>query len=382
MDKQEKIIECLWKYPRANKKERETITDVVLMAIADAGIGGHIGFDVRGKYETVITFESKAEIMDIKLNKLKEILAQRFGKDDIRVGVRKDTNYIVENWNTESEKGYYEDVWNLIINIPHDTPEVLGLREVMTESEYSHNSAILPLPIGNHMFGEPLVVDLTNLPHMLIAGDSGKGKTNILNCFIISMLYSKSADELQFVLIAPEQNSCEAYNPLTGSYVNEIATDSPESIRAIEKLNSEMTRRYEMLRKSGCIDIEEYNSKSSSRLPYIVVMVDEYASLGEDFELSICRLAQMSRATGIHVVMTTSKITNDVITPRIKANFPSRIALKTSTSEASELILDESGAENLEVSGDLLFPYQGCTYNLLHPLVTPDEIKAVVRTII
>lgn len=381
MDKQEKIIECLRKYPRATKEEREKVTNIVLASIADAGIGGHIGFDVRGKYETAITFESEVEIPESKTTELKRILAQRFGKDDIRIGVRKDTTYTVR-FNPHrpdlTEGGYYEDVWNLIINIPHDTPEVLGLREVMTEFEYTHNPAILPIPIGSHMFGEPLVVDLTRLPHMLIAGNPGMGKTNILNTFIISLLYSKSPDELRFVLIVPERNSFETYKPLTGSYINAIITDSTEAIRTLEELNSEMNHRYDTFRNAGCKDIVEYNSQSISQLPYIAVMVDEFSLFGADFEQAICRLAQLSRTTGIHIVMTTSQLTEDVITPRTKANFPSRIALKTDTSEASELILDEDGAEDLEVPGDLLFPYQGCTYNLLHSLVTPDEINNVV----
>ena len=382
MDKQKKIIECLREYPRASNEERKTITDAVKISIADAGIVGHIGFDIRGKFESVFTFESKVEIPESKIDSLREILTQRFGKNDVDAWVRKDSDYVevCDPDNPGHRKGHYEDVWHVIINIPHDTPEVLGLREVMTEFEYTHNSAILPLPIGSHMFGKPLVVDLTRLPHMLIAGNPGMGKTNTLNCFIISMLYSKTP--LQFTLIAPGLNSFEAYKPLIGHCLNEIITDSTEAIRTIEGLNSEMTRRYEMLRKAECKDIEEYNSKTSSRLPYIVVMVDEFSPLGADFELAICRIAQKSRTTGIHIVMATSQLTDTVITPRIKANFPSRIALKTDSPEASELILDEVGAEDLEVPGDLLFPFQGCTYNPLHPLVTPDEIKAVVQTII
>lgn len=347
MDKQQKIIECLRKYPRATKEKRKAITETVKISIADAGIAGHIGFDIRGKFESIFTFESKVEIPESKIESLREILTQKFGKDDIDVWVRKDTDYveIFDPDNPGHRKGHYEDVWHVIINIPHDTPEVLGLREVMTEFEYTHNSAILPLPIGSHIFGEPIVVDLTRLPHMLIAGNPGMGKTNMLNCFIISMLYSKTPDEVRFTLIALGLNSFEAYKPLTGTYVSEIIIDPAESIRAIEKLNSEMSRRYDMLREAGCKDIKEYNSKSSSRLPYIVVMVDEFSPLGADFEFAICRLAQMSRATGIHIVMTTSQLTDTVITPRIKANFPSRIALKTDSTEASELIIDEAGAK-------------------------------------
>lgn len=384
MDKQEKIIECLRKYPRASKEERKAITDAVENSIADTGIVGHIGFDIRGKFESIFTFESKVDIPESKIESLREILAQRFGKDDIDVWVRKDTDYVevCDSDNPGHRKGHYEDVWHVIINIPHDTPEVLGLSEVMTEFEYTHNTAILPLPIGSHIFGEPLVVDLTRLPHMLIAGNPGMGKTNILNCFIISMLYSKSPEELQFIFIAPEINSFEAYKPLSNSYISKIISETPDVKRVLDELNSEMVHRNEMLHKAGCKDIEEYNSQTTSRLPYIVVIVDEFSSYGADFGLAICRIAQESRAAGIHIVMATSKLTEDVISSRIKANFPSRIALMTTTSEASELILNEAGAEDLEVPGDLLFPYQGCTYNLLHPLVTSEEIKAVIETLI
>ena len=193
-NRQKKIIECLCTYPIATTKERRAITDTVLVSIVKAGIEGHIGFDIRGKFETVITFESKKKIQESKTDKLKEILFKKFERGDIPVWVSEDTNYIeqFDPSNPGRRPGHYEDVWNLHINIPHDNPEILGLHEVMTEFEYTHNSHILPLPIGSHIFGEPLVVDLVRAPHVVVCGASGMGKTTLLHNFIISLLYSKT----------------------------------------------------------------------------------------------------------------------------------------------------------------------------------------------
>ena len=386
-NRQKKIIECLRTYPIATMDERRVITDTMLASIAQAGIEGHIGFDFRGKFETVITFESKKKIQESKTDKLKEILFKKFERGDILVGVSKDCNYIEESdpENPGHRCGHYEDVWNIYVNIPHVNPEILGLREVMTEFEYTHNSHILPLPIGSHIFGEPLVVDLVRAPHVLVCSAPGMGKTTLLHNLIISLLYSKTPEEVQLTLIGPDEFN--VYESLRKSYLwQPVITDGDNAISAIETLNTEVDRRYKLLKQAGVLNISEYIAASSESMPYIVTIIDEYSDLmktyGEEFESRIARIAQLGHAVGIHIIISTNKITEEVITPKIKANFPSRIALKANTSEESRLILDEPGAEELEHKGQVLFPYQGCTYDLQNPLVTTAEIRAVVSNLI
>ena len=385
-NRQKRIVECLHTYLTATEKERKAITDAVLASIAQAGMKGHIGFDIRGKSETVITFESKTEIPECGTDNLKVILSQRFGYDDILVWVSEDTNYI-EQFDPENpgkRRGHYEDVWNLHINIPHENPEILGLHEVMTEFEYTHNSHILPLPIGSHIFGEPLVVDLVRVPHVLVCSVPGMGKTTLLHNFIISLLYSKTPEEVQLVLIGHDEFN--VYESLRKSYLwRPVITDGNNAISVTEALDAEVDRRYKLLKQAGVLNITEYIAASSESMPYIVTIIDEYSDLmkksGMEFENKIARIAQLGQAVGIHVIMSTSQITEEVITQKIKSNFPSRIALKVDTPEESRLILDEPGAEELEHKGLVLFPYHGCIYDLQNPLVTTCEIRAVVNSL-
>lgn len=374
-------------YPIATTKERRAITDTVLASIAQAGIEGHIGFDIRDKFETVITFEGKKEIPESKTDKLKEILFKKFKRDDILVGVSKDCNYIEQSdpENPGHRCGHYEDVWNIYVNIPHVNPDILGLREVMTEFEYTHNSHILPIPIGSHIFGEPLVVDLVSVQHVLVCSVPGMGKTTLLHNFIISLLYSKTPEELQLTLISHKE--FEVYEPLRQSYLwRSVATDADKAISAFEALSAEVDRRYKLLKQADVLNSSEYISASSESMPYIVAIIDEYSDLmktyGEVFETQITRIAQLGQAVGIHAIMSTSQTTEDVITPKIKANFPSRVALKVNTAEELQIILDEPGTEDLEHKGQAPFPYLGFTYDLHPPLVTTDEIRAVVSNLI
>lgn len=379
MERQQKILNCLKQYPRASREERRAVTDSVLAAIKEAGIDGHIGFDIRGKYDTAITFESPVEIPQDKMENLRVILEQKFHGRKVLSGVSKDEDIVWERDAMGERRECTETVWNLHIYIPHETPDTLGLHEVMTSFEYTHNNHTLPLPIGSHIFGEPLVVDHVNMPHLLVGGASGTGKSTLLNNFIISLLYSKAPEELQLVLIDPKRIEFSYYAPLTNAHV---LYEPKEVMAALDTLCAEMNRRYEAFRAAGCKDIQEYNRP----LPYIVVVIDEYADLllacGEEFERAVCRLAQQSRAVGIHIIMATGRLNNDIVTPRIKANFPSRIALRVKSAEVSEIILDELGAEDLEHPGDLIFPYNGCTYDDLQaPLVTSEEIKAIVNSL-
>lgn len=368
-NRQKKIIECLRTYPIATKKERKTITNTVLASIAQAGIEGHVGFDIRGKFETVITFESETEIFEYRIDNLKVILSQKFERGDILVGVSENCNYIEQSdpENPGHRCGHYEDAWNIYVNIPHVNPEILGLREVMTEFEYTHNSHILPLPIASHIFGEPLLVDLVSVQHVLVCSVPGMGKTTLLHNFIISLLYSKTPEELQITLISPKE--FEVYEPLRQFYLwRSVATDADNAMSAFEALSAEVDRRYKLLKQADVLNISEYISASSESMPYIVTIIDEYSDLmktyGGVFETRIARIAQLGQAVGIHVIMSTSQTTEDVIIPKIKANFPSRVALKVNTAEELQIILDEPGTEELEHKGQALFPYLGSTYDL------------------
>ena len=189
---------------------------------------------------------------------------------------------------------------------------------------------------------------------------------------------------MQLVLIGHDEFN--VYESLRKSYLwRPVITDGNNAISVTEALDAEVDRRYKLLKQAGVLNITEYIAASSESMPYIVTIIDEYSDLmnksGMEFENKIARIAQLGQAVGIHVIMSTSQITEEVITQKIKSNFPSRIALKVDTPEESRLILDEPGAEELEHKGLVLFPYHGCIYDLQNPLVTTCEIRAVVNSL-
>ena len=391
MDKQQQILSSLKQYPEMPDDDRRDIRDKVLNTIQGLGIKGNIGFDIDGYKENIISYEVRHAIPEDFESRVKDALSEVFNRMDIDVAVTDESNYVQEYEDHILKREYDERYKAIKVWVPKVIPETLGLREVMEEGEYTHNSHILPLPIGSHIFGEPLVVDLQNRPHILVGGATGMGKTTVLHNFIISLLNTKAPQELELLLVNGKDSAFANYSPLSGLYllpiddVSNPIVDKDEAMVALHSLNAELDKRYNLLRQSSVLNITEYNKETSSPLPYIVLVIDDYdkimESYGTEFELSVARLAQLGMAAGIHLIMATGKITDDVITPRLKANFPSRLSFKVNSPAESEILLDEAGAECLGDEGELLFPYYGTTYDLQAPLVTPDEVKSIAEIV-
>lgn len=269
------------------------------------------------------------------------------------------------------------------------TSPIINLCELLESFE---GSSSLPIIIGANSDGDRYVGDLTKMPHLLVAGATGMGKTTYLNDIIVTLLYSKSPKDLQLVLIDPKMVEFGVYRPLKDSYLfkfeelNEpIITDHYDTKKALNSLCGEMERRYSLLKDACVFNIAQYNKQSANKLPYIVVVIDEYAdlilTLGEEFETPIARLAQKASAVGMHLIIATQRPSTDVISGLIKANFPARVAFRVNCAEDSEVILDTDGAERLLGRGDMIFSSNGTLERLLAPFIDSPEISAFVDMI-
>ncbi len=262
------------------------------------------------------------------------------------------------------------------IEVPNQNPEIVSMRSVLNSRKFQESGYELPIAMGKTISNETYVFDLAKMPHLLLAGATGQGKSVGLNCIITSLLYKKHPSQLKFVLIDPKRVELTAYANLEKHYLAKIPdaeeviiTDTKKVIYTLNSLTIEMDQRYQLLEKAGVRNIREYNHKFIKRklnpekghryLPYIVVIVDEFADLimtaGKEVETPLARLAQLARAIGIHLVIATQRPTTNIITGVIKANFPARIAFRVSSMIDSRTILDSPGANQLVGRGDMLF---------------------------
>jgi S-DNA-T family DNA segregation ATPase FtsK/SpoIIIE len=272
------------------------------------------------------------------------------------------------------------------IEIPNDEMETIYLREILESEIFQKSKSPLTLALGKDIVGAPFVTDLKKLPHLLIAGTTGSGKSVGINSMILSLLYKNSPDELKFVMIDPKMLEFSIYNDIP-HLLTPVITDSKKAITALNAMVKEMERRYKLMAKMRVKNIEGYNNKVSQdeKLPYIVIIIDELADLmmtsGKDVEYAIARLAQMARASGIHLIVATQRPSVDVVTGLIKANLPSRISFKVGQKIDSKVILDQFGAESLLGRGDMLFTPPGITglIRLHAPFASEEEIEKVVE---
>jgi len=244
------------------------------------------------------------------------------------------------------------------IEVPNKAAAVVRLGSLMNYPEFI-SSGTLGFILGRDVTGEPIMADLSKMPHMLIAGSTGSGKSVAIHTLLISLLYKNSPDTLKLILIDPKRVELTIYNDIP-HLISPVITEGKKALGVFRWAISEMERRYEQLQGAGARDIKSYNkSHAEEQLPYIVIVVDELADLmaayGRDIESSIVRLAQMARATGIHLVLSTQRPSVEVITGLIKANIPARVALKVASQIDSRTILDMAGAEKLLGGGDMLF---------------------------
>jgi len=248
------------------------------------------------------------------------------------------------------------------IEVPNTEVSIVTVREVMESASFHESQAKLSIVLGRDISGQPMVANLARMPHLLVAGATGSGKSVCINAIIVSILYKAKPDEVKFLMIDPKMVELNIYNGIP-HLLAPVVTDPRRASLALKKVVVEMEKRYELFSKSGSRNIEGYNNmcieKGMDTLPFIVVIVDELADLmmvaAHDVEDAICRLAQMARAAGIHLIIATQRPSVDVITGVIKANIPSRIAFGVSSQVDSRTILDGVGAEKLLGRGDMLY---------------------------
>jgi DNA segregation ATPase FtsK/SpoIIIE, S-DNA-T family len=273
------------------------------------------------------------------------------------------------------------------IEIPNETVETIYLREILDDKLFQNSSSPLTIALGKDIVGKPFVTDLKKLPHLLIAGTTGSGKSVGINAMILSLLYKNSPDQLRLLMIDPKMLEFSIYNDIP-HLLTPVITKPKQAIAALSNMVAEMERRYAAMADTRTKNIENYNEKAKKGgyepFPYIVVIIDELADLmmtsGKDVEHSIARLAQMARASGIHLVVATQRPSVDVVTGLIKANLPSRISYRVGQKVDSKIILDQMGAESLLGRGDMLFTPPGATglVRLHAPWSTEEEIEKIV----
>jgi len=268
------------------------------------------------------------------------------------------------------------------IEVPNLSSSMVFLKDVLSQSNFRSNKSRLTLALGKDTAGKPMVADLADMPHLLIAGTTGSGKTVCLNSIILSMLFKYSPEEVKFLMVDPKMVELSQYNPIPHCLCPAV-TNPKKVTAALNWVVGEMESRYNQLSKTGSRNIVDYHKKQNS-MPYIVVVIDELADLMQicpkEVEGAITRLAQLSRAVGIHLVLATQRPSVDVITGVIKANFPARVSFKVASKVDSRTVLDMNGSENLIGKGDMLFlkpgeakPIRGqCCY------VSDDEISKVI----
>jgi S-DNA-T family DNA segregation ATPase FtsK/SpoIIIE len=273
------------------------------------------------------------------------------------------------------------------IEIPNDEFDTIYLRDIIESELFIHSTSPLTIILGKDIVGNPFITDLKKLPHLLVAGTTGSGKSVGINSMILSLLYKNSPDDLKIVLIDPKMLEFSIYNDIP-HLLTPVITKPKQAIIALANMVKEMERRYEIMAHQRVKNIDNYNEKAQKdgleHFPYIVVIIDELADLmmtsGKDVEHSIARLAQMARASGIHLIVATQRPSVDVVTGLIKANLPSRISYRVGQKIDSKVILDAMGAESLLGRGDMLFTPPGAPIIRLHaPWSSEDEIEKIVE---
>ena len=288
------------------------------------------------------------------------------------------------------------------IEVPNSKPKTVSMRSVLASEKFQNSKYALPCAIGKTISNETYVFDLAKMPHILMAGATGQGKSVGLNAIIASLLYCKHPSELKFVMVDPKKVDLTLYNRIERQYMaklpgveNAVITDVKQVVRTLNSLCIEMDQRYDLLKAAECRNIIEYNEKFKACkllpteghrfLPYIVLIVDEFGDLiktvGREVEYPIARLAQFARAVGIHLVIATQHPSVNIITGSIKANFPARIAFRVISQVDSMTILDQSGANQLIGHGDMLLSTDNDLMRLQCAFIDTPEIETLTNFI-
>ncbi|MDC3156982.1 DNA translocase FtsK 4TM domain-containing protein [Candidatus Pelagibacter bacterium] len=345
-----------------NRPDEEFMEKILL----DFGIDGKIKAINSGPVVSLYEFEPAPGVKVSKIINLSEDLARNTSSTSARVSV-------IPGKNTVG------------IEIPNETRESVSLREIISYEKFQKKDVKLPIALGKSISGMPIIGDLTSMPHLLIAGTTGSGKSVCINTIIVSLLYKLNPDLCKFILIDPKMLELSTYEGIP-HLLTPVITDAKKATSALAWTVKEMNSRYKLMSKVGVRNIDGYNAKHKLKMPYIVVVVDEMSDLmlvaGKEIENYIQKLSQMARAAGIHIIMATQRPSVDVITGTIKANFPTRVSFQVSSKIDSRTILGEQGAEQLLGKGDMLFMSSANRIVRIHgPFVSENEIEKIVNSI-
>jgi S-DNA-T family DNA segregation ATPase FtsK/SpoIIIE len=354
--------------PLAERKIKEDLAGsarILEETLADFGISVKVTDIERGP---VITRYELEPAPGVKLNRIVSL------SDDIALAMKAQSARVVAPIPGKGRVG---------VEIPNIQSSWVYLKEVLSSSEFQNSSSRLTLALGKDIAGKPVIADLSQMPHLLIAGTTGSGKTVCVNCLILSILFRSTPDEVKLLMVDPKMVELAPFNHLP-HLLCPVVTESKKAAFALAWVVSEMEARYQLLAKEGKRNIEAYN-QSKEKIPYIVVIIDELADLmvtaPDQVEGAITRLAQLSRAVGIHLILITQRPSVDVVTGVIKANFPARISFKVASKVDSRTVLDANGADKLLGHGDMLFlkPGESKLIRAQGSLVSDKEIDKVVE---
>ena len=340
--------------------------DFMEKILLDFGIDGKIKKINNGPVVSLYEFEPAPGVKVSKIINLSDDLARNTSSTSARVSV-------IPGKNTVG------------IEIPNEARENVFLREIICSERFLKKEVKLPIALGKSISGLPIIGDLTSMPHLLIAGTTGSGKSVCINTIIVSLLYKLSPDACKFILIDPKMLELSSYEGIP-HLLTPVITDAKKATSALGWTVREMNNRYKLMSKVAVRNIDGYNSKHKLKMPYIVVVVDEMSDLmlvaGKEIENYIQKLSQMARAAGIHIIMATQRPSVDVITGTIKANFPTRISFQVSSKIDSRTILGEQGAEQLLGKGDMLFMSSANKIIRIHgPYVSEKEIEQITSVL-
>ncbi|EAJ0340220.1 cell division protein FtsK [Campylobacter lari] len=333
-------------------------------------IGGDVVRTYTGPVVTTFEFRPAADVKVSKILSLQDDLAMALKAQTIRIQAPIPGKDVVG------------------IEVPNEKIDTIYLREILESEVFKNSSSPLTIALGKDIVGDPFVTDLKKLPHLLIAGTTGSGKSVGINSMLLSLLYRNSPKTLRLMMIDPKMLEFSIYNDIP-HLLTPVITDPKKAVNALSNMVAEMERRYRLMAEAKTKNIENYNEKIKEQggeiLPFIVVIIDELADLmmtaGKDVEFYIGRLAQMARASGIHLIVATQRPSVDVVTGVVKANLPSRISYKVGQKIDSKVILDSMGAESLLGRGDCLFTPPGMSglVRLHAPFASENEIENIVE---
>ena len=375
--KSEKTSENKFKFKLPNidllkiptKKEREKFNnnethdpEFLEKILMDFGVSGNIKKVSHGPVVTLNEFEPAAGVKVSKIINLSDDIARNTSSESARIATIPGSNTVG-------------------IELPNNSRENVFLSEILNNSDFKKKDIKLPIALGKNISGVPIVGDLASMPHLLIAGTTGSGKSVCINTIILSLLYRHTPDKCKFILIDPKMLELSTYEGIP-HLLCPVITEAKKAASVLGWVVKEMESRYRLMTKEGVRNIDGYNSKHKLPMPYIVVVVDEMSDLmlvaGKEIENYIQKLSQMARAAGIHIIMATQRPSVDVITGTIKANFPTRISFQVTSKIDSRTILGEQGAEQLLGKGDMLYMSSANKIVRIHaPFVSDNEIEKI-----